>query len=134
MEPKTQSAGSLQPPGRVPPTAIGLATPAPPPKPHPSSYRNSGSRIGRWVVNLAPFPVLVMGVGLAAASPNEKLRIGGLLGFGVSMMVIGLFMGLGRYRSGEYIRGVRIPGDEPSRTELLRKRGRWGEDSGETAA
>ena len=125
MEPKTQSAGSLQPPGRVPPTAIGTATPVPPPGPRPASYRTGGSRIGYWVVNIAPMPVFLVSATLAATTPSGTTRVAGLVVAAVSLLAIGVMMGLGRYRVGPSA-GFRLPHyhGEPSRKDVLKKYGR----------
>lgn len=108
MKPQTQSQGSLQPPGRLPPTAIATATP-PPPAPEPAEHRTRRSRVGRWVVNLAPMPVMLMSSVAAVASSTERARITGFLISVVSFFLIGLFMGLGRYRGSESYETIRSP-------------------------
>lgn len=101
MEPRTQTHGALQPPGRVPPVATGTVTPPPPPAPGSAPPTARGSNIGRWVVSLSPMPVMFISSVVTVAASNEKIRVVGFLAYTVSLFLIGLFMGLGRYRGRE---------------------------------
>lgn len=130
--PRTQAQGSLQPPGRVPPVATGIATPPPPGK-RPPGRSKRARKIGGWVVSYAPMPVMLVSAVYTVAAPTDDARVTGFLVYTVSIFLIGLFMGLGRYRTGEYIKGVQIPLDDRSRAELIRDRARRDQDPEEAA-
>lgn len=69
FQPIPDPSGSLQPPNRRPPTAIGAETPMPEPRPSPrgAAYRAPGrSRLFRTALRLA--------AGLPTALLNEAVR------------------------------------------------------------
>ncbi|HEX7919099.1 MAG TPA: hypothetical protein VF454_06815 [Gemmatimonadales bacterium] len=65
--------------------------------------------MGRWIVSYAPMPFMFISAVFTVAAPTDDARVAGFLVYTVSIFLIGLFMGLGRYRTGTYIRGVRLP-------------------------
>ncbi len=63
--PETQSSGSLEPPRRLPPTAIGVETPEPAPEPSPRHHSAS-----------IPSPAEVLGPVLRAAVGAVRQVVG----------------------------------------------------------
>gem|GEM_PF-5556125 len=70
-------------------------------------------------------PVFLVSAVLAATTRSGVTRLAGLVGAVVSLVAIGVMMGLGRYRIGPSAH-VRSPyrHGEPSRAEVLKKYGR----------
>ena len=98
MEPKTQSQGALQPPGRVPPIAIGTATPEPPAA-TPRRLRRNPFPLG-WLTALLPMGLIGAGIdaALRSAIPTNGLWAIVFIGLGVSLLGFGLGLGAARAR------------------------------------
>ncbi len=69
--PETQSSGALEPPRRLPPTAVGVMTPEPEPAPH--SHHRSHARIPSPGEVLRPVFRAVAGALREAAKVLERL-------------------------------------------------------------
>jgi hypothetical protein len=85
VPPSPQTAGSLQPPGREPPTAIGLATAPRPPRPtHPTRYGVGLTHIQRATRAICAVGLVGLGSGAAIAIPTVVgiALAAGLLGAG----------------------------------------------------
>lgn len=69
--PETQPSGALEPPRRVPPTAVGVMTPEPEPGPH--SHHHSRARVPSPAEVLRPVLRAVAGALRGAAKVLERL-------------------------------------------------------------
>ncbi len=84
FEPTPEEEGNLAPPGRRPPTAIGVKTPPPPPPRGNRRIRSSTARFHPYYI--IPSLFLVGGAAAVLFAPWLLLRV-----FGASLAVAGLF-------------------------------------------
>jgi hypothetical protein len=88
VSPTPREAGALEPPARIPPTAVGLATaPRPPRPPRPTLYGSGLTNLQRAVRFIAAFGLLSGGmtVGLAVPAVTGLLAAAGLVGTGAAL-------------------------------------------------